>query len=80
MFISENGYEGSDEDYLTPSPSDSAVGDLESIVKVLGETTMMSNCSCLIFLQSYIATESIAIWEPTVLSSLFLTGSFKCVG
>lgn len=56
MFISENGYEGSDEDYLTPSPSDSAVGDLESIVKVLGETAIMSNCSCLIFLQSYIAT------------------------
>ena len=30
----ETGYEGSDEDYLTPSPSDSAVGDVESMLKV----------------------------------------------
>ena len=29
------GYDGSDEDYLTPSPSDSAVADLEIVLKVI---------------------------------------------
>ena len=32
--LSEIGYDGSDEDYLTPSPSDSAVADLEIVLKV----------------------------------------------
>ena len=30
----EMGYDGSDEDYTTPSPSDSAVADLEIVLKV----------------------------------------------
>ena len=35
IYFLETGYEGSDEDFQTPSPSDSTLGDLESMLKVV---------------------------------------------